>query len=134
QGRHHVLKKEASECEGAAFALPGFIASPPEWLSRGGLRRPTIPASGSALRSHPCIAVIFRPGVVSICSTGFVCGEVCRNNRRQGITTLVLGPLRWPFFQVTTEVEATDATLRRAAGLVNGRPMVGEVAVVGYPL
>jgi len=24
---------------------------------RGGLRRPAIPASGSALRSHPCVAV-----------------------------------------------------------------------------
>ena len=38
----------------------GFTAFPPEWLFSfhwGGRRRPAIPAAGSALRSHPCVAV-----------------------------------------------------------------------------
>ncbi len=36
----------------------GFSAFPPEWLfSLGRLRRPAIPAAGSALGSHPCGAL-----------------------------------------------------------------------------
>ncbi len=36
----------------------GFTAFPPEWLFPwGGWRRPAIPAAGSALGSHPCVAL-----------------------------------------------------------------------------
>ena len=38
-----------------------------EWLTSGAaVRRPAIPAPGSALGSHPCVATILRPGEASI--------------------------------------------------------------------
>ena len=48
----------------------GFIAFAPEWLAAGAARRrPAIPAPGSALGSHPCVATILRPGEASITGT-----------------------------------------------------------------
>src|SRR5215467_6254232 len=48
-------------CEGAALALPGFNAFSPGFLDREasciGDPPLRIPASESALRSHPCVAV-----------------------------------------------------------------------------
>ena len=45
----------------------GFSAFAPEWLTSGAAgRRPAIPAPGSALGSHPCVATILRPGEASI--------------------------------------------------------------------
>jgi hypothetical protein len=45
----------------------GFSACAPEWLTSGAAgRRPAIPAPGSALGSHPCVATILRPGEASI--------------------------------------------------------------------
>jgi hypothetical protein len=53
----------------------GFTAFPPEWLLLflGRLMPPRhagvryrIPAAGSALRSHPCVALSSRPGEASI--------------------------------------------------------------------
>jgi hypothetical protein len=51
-------RKEAFLVGDAVPKPLGFNALPPEcsflW---GGWRRPAIPAAGSALRSHPCVAV-----------------------------------------------------------------------------
>src|ERR1017187_10536348 len=45
----------------------GFSAFAPEWLTSGAAGRPpAIPAPGSALGSHPCVATILRPGEASI--------------------------------------------------------------------
>ncbi len=45
-------------CEGAALALPGFIAFAPEWLRSGAASAaPAVPAPESALESHPCVAL-----------------------------------------------------------------------------
>ena len=53
------MRKEAfSDCEGFALALPGFIAFAPEWLRDGAaFAARAIPASESALESHPCVAL-----------------------------------------------------------------------------
>ncbi len=53
------MRKEALLwCEGAALALPGFIAFAPEWLRCGAARTaPAIPAPESALGSLPSVAL-----------------------------------------------------------------------------
>jgi hypothetical protein len=45
---------------GSAPATPGFNAVAPEWLFGPGAAcaAPAIPAAESALRSHPCVALI----------------------------------------------------------------------------
>ena len=75
------MRKEISfEYEGAALALPGFIAFAPEWLrSRGGSRRPAIPAPESALRSLPSVAVSSAQVTAILNPTSGVGGEFTLN-------------------------------------------------------
>ena len=70
RGRGSELKKEKPLIDLLGDSVPkplGFIAFTPEWLAAGAAgRRPAIPAPGSALGSHPCVATILRPGEASI--------------------------------------------------------------------
>jgi hypothetical protein len=51
---------------------PGFIAFWPGLIWTGGARfarSPSIPAPGSALRSHPCVALSSAPAITEFSST-----------------------------------------------------------------
>jgi hypothetical protein len=78
----------------------------PEWQASGAAgRRPAIPAPGSALGSHPCVATILRPGEASIAGMrglGPLKSKTsCRGGLGRGTTTS--GPGRGPMagFEVT---------------------------------
>lgn len=57
---------------GASPQTPGFIAFRPGWIWTEGASRarsPPIPAPGSALGSHPCVALSSAPASVEFSST-----------------------------------------------------------------
>jgi hypothetical protein len=62
--------------EGLALALPGFIAFEPEWLAvRDAYAALAIPASESALRSRPSVAVPPAQAIAILNPTSGVSGE-----------------------------------------------------------
>jgi len=66
-GSESIRKEAFLKCEGLALALPGFIAFAPEWLRCGAAYAAlAIPASESALRSLPSVAVSFRSGICNL--------------------------------------------------------------------
>ena len=84
----------------------GFIAFAPEWLGSGAADRPpAIPAPGSALGSHPCVATILRPGEARIAGMHGL-GQLksktsCRGGLRRGTTTTCPGRGPMAGFEVT---------------------------------
>ena len=75
-GGESIRKEAFLECEGSALALPGFIAFAPEWLRCGAACAAlAIPASESALRSLPSVAVSSAQVTAILNPTSGVGGE-----------------------------------------------------------